>query len=70
MSPHFYLKKRQNLQKYEQWGAKKEGNDEGASLVLPSPLLRALPVKAIADSFDRLPVQVGALVMVMKFLVH
>ena len=36
----------------------------------PSSLFRAGPVKAIADTFDHLPGQVGASVMVMKFLVH
>ena len=49
----------------------KKGRKRWRSFFSPSlPLLRARPVKAIADSFDRLPVQVDALVMVMKFLVH
>ena len=47
-----------------------EGNDERACLLLPSPHFRAGSVKTIADSFDRLPVQVGASVMVMEYLVH
>ena len=41
-----------------------------ACLLLPSPLFRAGSVKTIADSFGRLPVQVGASVIVMEYLVH